>query len=328
METMERIPAGIALTTSDTAALLDVHPSTVKRWCNDGDLDSELTPGGHRRISIDRVMSFARERELETILTPFHPYEPHVWTALKAISDGNSYAEVASLAMQWARRGDFERLEQLYLTLGRADFLPFSDFCDSVVRGLLASIGHEWEMGKLRVGDEHMVTEAITGSLLALRREWLDARTPVTGRPPAVGYDGRPVAVVGTLEGNRHAIGALCIRMALERSGWRVFFPGADVPTEDFGMIQMSREASLVCVSLPPNGTLGDVTRALETLRESYDRSRPYAVAFGGLAELALEGAIAAHPFLSVSFLPTVGALEDALDAGLGTGGHVKAGAA
>jgi excisionase family DNA binding protein len=45
---MERIPDIVALTSTEAASLLDVHPSTVKRWCNDGELDSELTPGGQR----------------------------------------------------------------------------------------------------------------------------------------------------------------------------------------------------------------------------------------------------------------------------------------
>jgi methylmalonyl-CoA mutase cobalamin-binding subunit len=313
---MERIPDSIALTSTEAASLLDAHPSSVKRWCNDSELASELTPGGHRRISIHSVMTFARERGIETILGPFHPYEPHVWTALKPIAERGSFRELIGLAMLWVRRGDFERLEHLFLTLGRADFLGFAEFCDGAVRGLLSTIGHEWELGRLRVGDEHMVTEAITGALLALRREWLDHTAESGAATP--GTDHRPVAVVGTAEGNQHAIGALCIRMILEREGWRVLYPGADLPTEDFAFIQKSREASLVCISLPPNGSLGDVTRALSILREYYDRARPYAVAFGGPPALSLDGEIAEEPFESVAFYSEGKALQEAVRHGLG----------
>ena len=317
---MERIPTSIALTTSQAASLLDVHPSTVKRWCNDGELDSEVTPGGHRRISIHAAMEFARQRDIDTILAPFHPYEPHVWTVFEAISERQSFSELHSLAIQWVRRGEFERLEMLFLALGRAHFLSFPDFCDSAVRGLFHLIGHEWERGKLRVGDEHMATEAVTGALMALRREWKDGhrQTEDTDSVARLHGDDR-VAVVGTLEGNQHGIGALCTRMLLERAGWTVFYPGTDVPVEDFGFIQMSRDAGLVCISLPPNGTLGDVTRTLAVLRGHYDRARPYAVAFGGMAALTLEGEIQEKPFESVAFFPSVGVLEDALTGGLGT---------
>jgi excisionase family DNA binding protein len=312
---MERIPDIVALTSTEAASLLDVHPSTVKRWCNDGELDSELTPGGHRRISMRDAMALARDRGIPTVLTPFHPFESHVWTVLRAIVEQGSYRELIALAMQWTRRGEFDRLEQLFLALGREAAIPFRDFCDRAVRGLLAAVGHEWERGKLRVGDEHMATQAITGALLVLRREWIVAEGPRrNGRP-----DERPVAVVGTLEGSQHALGALCVRMLLEREGWRVFYPGADVPIEDFGVIQKGREASLICVSLPSAGSLGDVARTLSVLREQYDRARPFSVAFGGAAAGSLEGEIHESPFQSVAFYPDCASLEDALAAGLGS---------
>jgi excisionase family DNA binding protein len=311
---MERIPHMIALTSTEAATLLDVHPSTVKRWCNEGELDSELTPGGHRRISIRDAMGLARDRGIPTVLTPFHPFESHVWSALQAIVEQDSYRELIALAMQWTRQGEFDRLERLYLALGRHASIPFQAFCDRAVRGLLAEVGHDWAKGKLRVGDEHMVTQAITGALFALRREWMAGATASRNGHP----DERPVAVVGTLEGNQHALGALCVRILLERAGWHVFYPGPDVPIDDFGVIQKSREASLVCVSLPAGGSLGDVARTLSSLRAQYDLARPYAVAFGGTATATLEGQIHEDPFESVGFYPDCASVELGLAAGLG----------
>ncbi len=311
----------VELTSTETAALLDVHPSTVKRWCNDGELSYEQTPGGHRRIRVDSAVEFARQRGIRTILTPFRPFEPHVWTALRDVENG-SYGALHALALQWARRGDFDRLEELYVALGRDGVVSFPDFCDFGIRGLMAAVGEEWQNGRLRVGDEHMVSQAVTGALVALRREWMDTQDSnldVSGngasRPP------RPVAVVGTIEGNQHQIGALCVRLLLERAGWKVFYPGADVPAEDFGVIQMSREASLVCVSLPPSGTMGDVSRTLEILGEFYDRARPYSVVFGGPSFIGLEGRVNDGPFESVSFLQECRTLTEALDSGLGRNG-------
>jgi methylmalonyl-CoA mutase cobalamin-binding subunit len=130
----------------------------------------------------------------------------------------------------------------------------------------------------------------------------------------------RPVAVVGTLEGNHHQLGALCIRLLLERSGWQVFYPGADVPVEDFGVIQMSRDASLVCISLPPAGSLGDVDRSLGVLRHYYDRARPSSVVFGG-PSLTLEGVIDEGPFEEIVFMQQCTAMREALERGLGSSG-------
>jgi len=324
----------VQLTSTETASLLDVHPSTVKRWCNDGALDSDHTPGGHRRIRVATAVDFARERGIRTVLTPFHPFEPHVWTALRQVEEEGSYEALHALALQWARRGEFERLEQLYLALGRTDYVSFCDFCDLAIRGLMTAVGDEWEEGKLRVGDEHMVSQAMTGALIVLRREWIDDTegAGATGEGPGGGTgpngsgareggtsgEPRPRAVVGTMEGNQHQIGALCVRLLLERMGWKVFFPGADVPVEDFGQIQRSREATLVCVSLPVAGTIGDVSRTLSVLTELYDRARPYSVLFGGAAYVGIEGSLSEAPFETVGFLQDCRSLREALEAGLG----------
>jgi len=304
----------LALTSSETASLLAVHPSTVKRWCNDGDLQSRVTPGGHRRIPINAAIGFARDRGIRTILSPFDPYEPHVWTALRAVEDNGSFDSMHSLGLQWARWGEFERLEQLFLALGRSDSLPFCQFADLGLRGLMKRVGEEWHGGRMRIGDEHMISQAVTGALLTLRREWLDTR-------PTDGRGDRPVAVVGTSEGNHHALGALCVRILLEQLGWNVFYPGPDVPIKDFGVIQMSYEASLVCISLPPAGTMGHVSRTLDVLGENYNHARPYSIVFGSPSGLSPDRVSDEGPFESVAFFEECETLRQALEQGLGSEG-------
>ena len=39
------------LTLSQAARFLDVHPTTLRRWANNGDLPAMVTPGGHRRFA-------------------------------------------------------------------------------------------------------------------------------------------------------------------------------------------------------------------------------------------------------------------------------------
>ncbi|MDH3271049.1 MAG: helix-turn-helix domain-containing protein [Gemmatimonadota bacterium] len=310
---MDQFEAKTELTSSEAAALLDVHPSTVKRWCNDGELDSEQTPGGHRRIRIDAAVRFAEEHGTRTVLSPFHTFEAQVWTALRAVEEEHSFRQLHDLALHWARGGAFEHLEQLYLALGRAEYVSFCVFCDEAVRGLMGEVGAEWQRGRLRVGDEHMVSQAIHAALITLRREWLDRR-----RDPTTSGETRPVAVVGTMMGNHHQLGALCVRLLLERCGWEVYYPGHDVPIEDFAEIQRAREATLVCISLGPAGTIGDVTRSLTLMSEFYDRGRPYSIVFGGAANLDVVEVTHEGLFESVAFLDECRTLREALEAGLG----------
>lgn len=304
---MERFNTHLTLTSSEAAGLLGVHPSTVKRWCNEGQLPYASTGGGHRRIPLDDAVAFARSQDITTVLTPFHPFEPHVWTALRTATDDGSFRELHTLAMGWVLRGDSRRLEQLYVALGRSPAIDFCSFCDDGIRGLMRLVGNAWSEGRLRVGEEHLVSQVMIDVLLRLRAEWLEAE-----RDPRAA-DGDRVAVVGTLEGNHHHLGALCVRILLERLGWRVHYVGPDVPVDDFGMLQKARDARLLCVSVGPVHSIGDVRRCMRLLEAMYDRSRPYGLIFGGapLGSPFADGPDG--PFESVQLLGSCGELARSL---------------
>lgn len=50
------------LTLRQAAAQLDVHPTTLRRWADNGDIAVMITPGGHRRFAASEVGRFAQER--------------------------------------------------------------------------------------------------------------------------------------------------------------------------------------------------------------------------------------------------------------------------
>lgn len=314
----ERFNSDLFLTTSQVADLLNVHPSTVKRWCNEGDLTFEKTGGGHRRIHLTDVLTLAREREIPTFLSPFVPYEGHVWSALKEVVDTGSYARVHALAMGWLLRGKAARLSQLFLELGRHPGVSFSSFCDVGVAGFMKEVGDAWRAGQLRVGEEHMFSETLLEVLLQLRVEIL-RQAP----PEASGNGRRPVAVVGSMEGDRHSFGALCIRLALERRGWEVFYLGADVPVEDFAAMQKARGAAMVGVSFAPPSSGADMKRCIRILSEFYDAGHPYALALGGQMTDAADFSDLAPPFTEVGAFDSVTAFDEALLEGFAAGAPV-----
>jgi len=315
---VERFNTRQTLTSSEAAALLKVHPSTVKRWCNEGALDFETTEGGHRRIHLDNAVRFSRAQGIRTVLTPFHPYEPHVWTVLRAAEVENSFRALHTLALGWILLGETRRLEHLFAAVGRSKALDFCTFCDEGVRGLMQTVGQAWADGRLRVGEEHVVSQIMIDVLLRLRTEWLDraeeeqadamrGNGSLKGSTPTPG-DVR-TAVVGTLEGNHHHVGALCIRILLERSGWHVHYLGPDVPVDDFGTMQKGRDAQLVCISLGAHHTAGDVGRCVSLLGALYDRSRPYRLFFGGAPAGSPPDDYLDGPFEDVRVLDTCCAL-------------------
>ena len=317
---MERFNDDLTLTSSATAELLSVHPSTVKRWCNDGELAFDKTSGGHRRIHLGDAMDFARSRGIPTVLSPFHPYEAHVWTALRDVQENGDFHRLHALAMGWTTRGQIRRLALLFDALARVPSISLCQLCDEGIRGFMHHVGEAWAEGRLRVGEEHLVSQAMTEVLLKLRADIReDAERNRTGNAPA------PVAVVGTMEGNQHHLGSLCVRLMLERMGWEVYYLGPDVPVEDFAVIQRGREATLACISMPPMAAPGDLARAVRILGEFYDPSHPYALAFGGSVPEDQAADLLRGPFQDAQVFGSCAGFRDAVQAGFGTAQPVGA---
>jgi|GEM_PF-633661 len=335
---MERFDDTLFMTTSQVAELLDVHPSTVKRWCNDGDLAFDKTDGGHRRIHLEDVLDLSEERGIRTMLRHFTPYEAHVWTAVNEAVETGAFDRVHALALGWLDRGRIQRMGWLFREIGRHPRISFEQFGDECIRGFMVRIGELWRSGQLRSGEEHMATEMLVETLLRLRDEGGptdavsgngDGRSGAgsAGAPDAARMaDGRGreerVAVVGAMEGDRHHLASLCLRIMLERRGWHVFYLGADVPVEDFAAIQREQNASLVCVSFAPPNTGADMQRCLRILSEFYDPASPWSLVMGGNVHPIPETEGGQTPFEEIRIFTSLGAFGEALDHGLGRPRH------
>jgi excisionase family DNA binding protein len=54
---------GPPLSLREASALLGVHPSTLRRWADAGDIVVTVTPGGHRRFARAELARFAADRQ-------------------------------------------------------------------------------------------------------------------------------------------------------------------------------------------------------------------------------------------------------------------------
>lgn len=59
------------LTTTEAAEQLGVHPSTLRRWADEGQIPTMITPGGHRRFSRADVESFGNPGPRSEALTEY-----------------------------------------------------------------------------------------------------------------------------------------------------------------------------------------------------------------------------------------------------------------
>ena len=72
--TSSKKPSSNWLGLSEAADLLGVHPGTLRRWSNDGEIRCTRTPGGHRRFLEADIQSFLEARE-----EPSSPEAPEVF---------------------------------------------------------------------------------------------------------------------------------------------------------------------------------------------------------------------------------------------------------
>jgi DNA-binding transcriptional MerR regulator len=88
-----------------------------------------------------------------------------------------------------------------------------------VIVPFLYDLGERWQRGTITVGQEHYATNVLRGRLSALARGW--------------GHGQGPLAILACPPGELHDLPMLAFGIALNRSGWRISYLGADTPVDE-----------------------------------------------------------------------------------------------
>jgi excisionase family DNA binding protein len=193
------------LTSAQAAHAFRVGVSSIKRWTDEGELESVRTPGGHRRYTAAALHRFASIRGLPTDVlpeasiaqSPFEIPPPADVTLLDAMIHGDADS---------VRR----------LVAPRVETLPRrAAFLDRVVGDALREIGYRWEGGTLGVDQEHRASQMITESVDRLR--------------PPIAKSG-PLVILACPPNEWHDLPLRLVRLIFEWSGWRTELLGASLP--------------------------------------------------------------------------------------------------
>ena len=290
------------LGTREVAELLGVHSSTVKRWfrgrARSGASNAPgpesasvaarggTTAGGHRRIPLDIALRVARERGNEVYLHRFGDDAGAVWTAVQALEDGRA-SPARNLLIGWLRRRRAHLIGRFLRHVTAADPVD-ARILDGVLGGFMRRVGEGWQRGELRIADERAATREVSETILSL--------VGGTGYVDRQQIPQPPVAVVGTLETDRHALGALLVRLILVQRGWAVEYLGSGLPLPEIVATQRALGAALVCLSVTPPSGAADVRRFIEVARELADPRQPFALAVGGSGSRRAGSAVRAWP--------------------------------
>ena len=122
----------------------------------------------------------------------------------------------------------------------RAAEITPTDIYLNVLTPCMITIGELWERNQLTVAEEHLAT-AITDRLISeLSPSFEDSAANTS-----VG-----TALIGSVEGERHILGARMLADLMRRQGWRVLELGADVPGHDWVKLAIRFHADLVAISV------------------------------------------------------------------------------
>ncbi len=126
-------------------------------------------------------------------------------------------------------------------------------FIDEIAAPFLRDVGDAWHRGKLSIAQEHLASAIVQ-------------RVVSETAPLFTSGDSNPAIVIATLEGERHAHGALMAAVTAASEGWRVIYLGADLPFSEIAAAALRTRARAVGISV----VLGEKKRAatLRSLRK------------------------------------------------------------
>ena len=268
------------ISTRHAATILNVHESTIKRWCNEALLEYSLTAGGHRRLQLDSLMDFARARNLDVPLSWFRGFESDVWNAWVEFERKN-YDDLINLTSEWVttnRIGYVYRLVMFLESVG----MTWRELCDHFLARMMHKVGDDWSSGCTSVDEEHFFTEVVS-DIIQFRRH---ANQFAEGGPKKVADR---TAILGCPGSELHQLGLLMVRVVLEEQGWNVIFIGPNVPLLDLAAAQKKYNASLLGLSFSSVQGGTGIGRATELLAAVYDPATPYSLVLGGSALISRE---------------------------------------
>ncbi|MFN7967025.1 MAG: hypothetical protein U0V87_15190 [Acidobacteriota bacterium] len=222
----------------EVAESLGVSESSVKRWCDDGRLDTERTAGGHRRIAVAEALRFARSSNLSIM-------HPEI-LGLAGIASTLSRSSVLPTDL-----GDalFELLQRD--EAGAAQRLAFAAFaeghsiaslCDGPLRSSLARIGELWKQSPEGIVAEHRAVDICYQLMARLRNALPDPDSDAL------------VAVGGAPSGDPYLLPSAMAAAVVHECGVLARNVGADTPAEALIAAIVRYKAQMVWISVTREG--------------------------------------------------------------------------
>ena len=201
------------LTPKQVARAINVSESSIKRWCDNGVIETQYTTGGHRRITMAGVMEFVRSGKYQLL----HP------EALGLPTTSGKTSRVVSRAQEQLVEaliaGDDGSCRQIAIDLYLAEH-SISVICDDVIAAAFLEIGLRWSHGEVEVYQERLGCEITLRMLHELRL--------LLPSPP----QNAPLAIGAAPSGDQYILGTTMAELVLRDSKWNAVSLGDNLPFE------------------------------------------------------------------------------------------------
>ena len=191
-----------------------------------------------------------------------------------SISNTTDANAMLAPALRALERFDFAETDREINRLAAAMGSP-RNFVHQAALPLMRSVGERWHEGKCSIGQEHMLTNLLTGVLASL------VRTYSPSNPPAR-------VLLATPTNERHAFPTLAAAMLIAAGGLGAIYLGTDLPAADIVLAARKSEADVALLSLSSSPSL-EVRDDLSYIARKVTRST--ALWLGGAPELHLDQA-------------------------------------
>lgn len=189
---------------------IGVSESSLKRWCDQGLLQTVRTAGGHRKIEVSEVVRFIRDRNLALRAPEVLDLPPVSERAELGLVRGQSLLTSALLA------GNELLVRQIIFDLYLAKH-PVCVICDEVLAVAFREIGERWACQEADPFQERRGCEIAVRVMFDLRR---------CQRPPEPALN----AIGGTIEGDQYSIPSTMAELVLRDAGWNAVSLGTSLP--------------------------------------------------------------------------------------------------
>jgi excisionase family DNA binding protein len=265
------------LSTKQVARAVGVSESSVKRWCDKGDIPTQYTAGGHRRVLLADFAAFVRHGRHQVVNPEALGLPPTSGQSVRVIERAREQMTAALVA------GDEQLCRQIAIDLYLAGH-GLGLICDDVFAVAFRSIGEAWSCGETEVYQERRGCE-ITLRVLYELRSLLP--TPAEDAPLAIG---------GAASGDPYGLGTTMCELVLRDAKWNATSLGSNLPFDTLGAAILEHRPRLFWISCSHIADEAAFLAGYGALQEKHGASVAFVVGGSALtAEIRQEMKFAAY---------------------------------